>query len=69
MCDTTETTTTQTAAYNQRTVLLQTASGFGVSGSEELVPVRVLLDNGSQRSYITVKLKNRLGFNTQRRSL
>ena len=32
--DTTETTTTQTAAYNQGTVLLQTASGFAVSSSE-----------------------------------
>jgi len=32
-----------------------------VSNNGELVPVRVLLDSGSQRSYITLKLKNRLG--------
>ena len=31
---------------------------------DELVPVRVLLDSGSQRSYITLKLKRRLGLNT-----
>lgn len=67
MHNTTETTTTQIVAYNQGMVLLQTASGFAVSSSEELVPVRVLLDNGSQRSYITLKLKNRLGLNTQKK--
>ena len=43
MRDTAETTTTQTAAYNQGMVLLQTTCGFCVSGSKELVPVRVLL--------------------------
>ena len=59
--NTEETSTTQTAAYNQGTVLLQMASGFAVNSSNELVPVRVLLDSGSQRSYITLKLKNRLG--------
>lgn len=47
---------------SQGTVLLLTASGLAVSNSNELVPVRALLDNGSQRSYIKTKLKNRFGF-------
>ena len=34
-------------------VLLQTARTFAYSVDEELVSVRVLLDNGSQYSYIT----------------
>ena len=58
--NTSETTATQTAAYNQETVLLQTASGYAMNSSDELIPVRVLLDSGSQRSYIPLKLKKRL---------
>ena len=60
-------TTTQTAAYNRRAVLLQTASSSAVSNNGELVPDRALLDSGSQRSYITLKLKNRLGLNAVRK--
>ena len=42
-------------------VLLQTARTYALSeNSSELVPVRVLLDSGGQRSYVTNDLKNNL---------
>ena len=54
------TTTTTTKSRNK--VLLQTAVTYaqGDKGSNS-IPVRVLLDFGSQRSYITNSLKKRLG--------
>ena len=56
-------TTTATKSHHQ--VLLQTAVTYAKSlnGSSE-IPVRVLLDSGSQRSYITSSLKRRLGLPT-----
>ena len=41
--------------------MLQTARTFAYSVDEELKSVRVLLDNGSQHSYITNDLSARLG--------
>ena len=53
---------TITPAKRRNKVLLQTAITYvqGDNGSNSL-PVRVLLDSGSQRSYITNSLKKRLG--------
>ena len=43
-------------------VLLQTARTYAyVENGTKLLPVRVLLDSGSQRSYITNHLKRKLG--------
>ena len=42
-------------------VLLQTARTLAHASDGEVVPVRVLFDNGSQRSYLTNSLKTRLG--------
>ena len=57
-------TTTSTARSNVK-VLLQTARTYAYSeNGSELVPVRVLLDSGSQRSYVTNDLKNKLGLKT-----
>ena len=47
-------------------VLLQTARTFAYTNCDDLVPVRVLLDNGSQRSYLTHDLRNRLKLQTLR---
>ncbi|CAB4013889.1 Tyrosine- phosphatase Lar, partial [Paramuricea clavata] len=46
-------------ARNQQWVLLQTTKANLVA-DDQTVPVRVLLDSGSQRSYITKKLADRL---------
>ena len=46
---------------NKKMVLLQTARTFAHASDGEIVPVRVLFDNGSQRSYLTNSLKIRLG--------
>ena len=40
--------------------LLQTAKAMLVGGGDQRVPVRVLLDSGSQRSYITRKVAESL---------
>ena len=42
-------------------VLLQIARTYAHAIDGEVVPVRVLFDNGSQRSYLTNSLKTRLG--------
>ena len=56
-------TTTATKSHHQ--VLLQTAVTYAKSSNDSReVPVRVLLDSGSQRSYITSSLKRRLGLPT-----
>lgn len=47
---------------NKRTVLLQTARAIACNeGNTRSIPVRVLFDNGSQRSYITDSLQSKLG--------
>ena len=48
-------------------VLLQTATAYAYSkGQDDLVPVRVLMDSGSQRSYVTQSLKERLGLEAEK---
>jgi len=44
---------------NNQTVLLQTARAVAVSAHGE-VPIRLLMDNGSQLSYITTSLQSKL---------
>ena len=54
--------TTTSTARSKVQVLLQTARTYAhVENSTKLLPVRVLLDSGSQRSYITNNLKRKLG--------
>ena len=53
-------TTLTTAARSKTRVLLQTAQTFAFSVGNSIVPVWILFDNGSQRSYITEKLKVKL---------
>ena len=57
-----ETTTTTTVSNKAKgTVLLQTAKAMAVNVvSSKAAPVRILLDTGSQRTYITTRLKSRL---------
>ena len=45
----------------KKVMLLQTARAYAHATDGEMVPVRVLFDNGSQRSYLTNSLKMRLG--------
>jgi hypothetical protein len=55
-------TTTTTTSGNCSKVLLQTATTFAYSSQQSAtVPVRVLMDSGSQRTYITNGLKEKLG--------
>ena len=56
---TTVTTTTTAKSTTKGTVLLQTASCMAVNGSNS-IPVRVLFDNGSQRSYVSSSVTSRL---------
>ena len=58
--------TTTTTVRTKGKVLLQTARTFAYTTSGNLVPVRVLLDNGSQRSYLTHKLRSQLGLKSLR---
>ena len=53
--------TTIAVRKSRANVLLQTACTFAYLVDEELVSVRVFLDNGSQRSYITNDLSAKLG--------
>ena len=53
------TTTTTAKSTTKGTVLLQTASCMAVNGSNS-IPVRVLFDNGSQRSYVSSSVTSRL---------
>ena len=51
-----------TVARSKRQVYLQTATTYAYSPNRSsVVPVRVLMDSGSQRSYVTESLKNKLG--------
>ena len=63
----TSTVTTTTAAKTRQQVLLQTAVTYANSpNGTNSIPVRILLDSGSQRSYITDSLRKRLGLPTIR---
>ena len=55
-----------TANFSTKTsVVLQTATAYAQGiGAAKVVPVRILFDSGSQRTYITKDLKNRLGLKT-----
>ncbi|XP_068697018.1 uncharacterized protein [Montipora foliosa] len=55
----TVTTTITAKTTTKGTVLLQTASCMAVNGSNS-IPVRVLFDNGSQRSYVSSSVTSRL---------
>ena len=56
------TTSTTNTSTHRRTVLLQTARAVAFDeNSNQSTPVRVLFDNGSQRSYVTDSLRSRLG--------
>ena len=52
--------TTTAVAKTKTNVLLQTARSRAYTFNNQLVPVRILLDSGSQRSCITNSLKARL---------
>ena len=59
---TTTSATTGNVKRNSRTVLLQTARAVAYNeANSRSIPVRVLFDNGSQRSYITDNIRSRLG--------
>ena len=48
-------------------VVLQTATAIArETNSSKTVPVRILFDGGSQRSYITKNLRDRLGLNAKK---
>ena len=53
-------TTLNNIAKCKNSMLLQTARTRIFTANDQLIPVRILLDNGSQRSYITNALKSRL---------
>ena len=54
-------TTRNNATRTRIEILLQTAKAWACDVNGQTVPVRVMLDGGSQRSYITNDLKTRLG--------
>ncbi|XP_065918882.1 uncharacterized protein [Dysidea avara] len=53
--------TTSNATRSKVDVLLQTAKAWAHGDNGQRIPVRVMLDGGSQRSYITNDLKTKLG--------
>ena len=55
--------TTVNLVKTKTCVLLQTACTYAYMNYEELMPVRILMNNGSQRSYISNQLKSRLKLN------
>ena len=57
--------TTVILAKTKTCVLLQTACTYAYTNLEELMPVHLLMDNGSQRSYISNQLKSKLKLNTR----
>ena len=59
--------TTVAIGKSKSNMLLQTARTFAYSVNEELMPVRVLMDNRSQRSYVTNSLSARLGLRPLKR--
>ena len=57
----TKTTTTTVSNKAKGTVLLQTAKGLAVNAvNSKTAPVRILMDTGSQRTYVTTRLKSKL---------
>ena len=66
--DTTDSSMT-TSTRSKKVVLLQTAQAYAHASNGEMVPVRILFDNGSQRSYLTNSLKIRLGLKSQRKEV
>ena len=57
--------TTTAVSKNKVNILLQTACTFAYSVDDNLVPVRVLMDTGSQCSYLYHKrFRNKIGFET-----
>ena len=50
---------------NKRTIFLQTATTTACANGTE-IPVRILMDSGSQRTYVTDALKNKLSLNPER---
>ena len=52
--------TSNNVAKSRNNILLQTARTKIYTADGQLIPVRILLDNGSQRSYITNAMKSRL---------
>ena len=61
--ETTTTTSKETATNLVRTktcVLLQTARIYAYTSDKKLIPVRLLMDNGSQCSYISSQLRSKL---------
>ena len=59
--------TVNNVSRSKSCVLLQTACTYAYTAKEELVPVCVLMDNGSQRSYVSQQLKSWLGSKALRR--
>jgi hypothetical protein len=63
---TTTSVTTSKANNKSRTVLLQTARAVAYNEeNSRSIPVRVLFDNGSQRSYVTDNVRAKLGLASQ----
>ena len=62
----TSTTNSNKASTGKGVVLLQTARAIAV-GETKRVPIRILLDGGSQLSYVTKSLQERLGLKSIRR--
>ena len=59
--------TVNNVSRSKSCVLLQTARTYTYTANEELIPVRVLMGNGSQRSYVSQHLRSRLGLATLRK--
>jgi len=53
--------TVNNVSRSKSRVLLKIARTYTYAANKELVPVRVLLDSGSQRLYVSQELKSRLG--------
>lgn len=56
-----------TVARCKNEVLLQTARTFAYTADDGLVPVRILMDVGSQRSYLSNELKSKLNLKPMKR--
>ena len=62
--------TTTASSGSKGTVLLQTASAIARNGdSTKSTRVKILFDNGSQRSYVTDNLKSRLGLKSMKKEM
>ena len=55
--------TTVAVSRSKVQVLLQTARTYTYTANNELVPIRILMDGGSQCSYVSNQLKTRLKLN------